>query len=58
LENVLCIDERRVVISDFGFAKQLRPNEKLKGINNFFGFTLDFLELFGTPGYLAPETLR
>ncbi|KAI6215213.1 Phosphorylase kinase [Aphelenchoides besseyi] len=45
LENVLCIDDRRVVISDFGFAKQLNPNERLK-------------ELFGTPGYLAPETLR
>ncbi|KAI6240191.1 Phosphorylase kinase [Aphelenchoides fujianensis] len=45
LENVLCIDDRRVVISDFGFAKQLKPNERLK-------------ELFGTPGYLAPETLR
>jgi len=45
LENVLCIDENRVVISDFGFAKQLNPGEKLK-------------ELFGTPGYLSPETLR
>jgi phosphorylase kinase gamma subunit len=45
LENILCIDERRVVISDFGFAKQLKPGEKLK-------------DLFGTPGYLAPETLR
>ncbi len=30
---------------DFGFAKQLKANERLK-------------DLFGTPGYLAPETLR
>uniref|UniRef100_A0A915DAD4 phosphorylase kinase n=1 Tax=Ditylenchus dipsaci TaxID=166011 RepID=A0A915DAD4_9BILA len=45
LENILCIDDRRIVISDFGFAKKLVPNQKLK-------------ELFGTPGYLAPETLR
>jgi serine/threonine protein kinase len=35
LENVLCIDERRVVISDFGFAKQLKPGEKLRGTNRF-----------------------
>ncbi|KAH7731730.1 Protein kinase domain containing protein [Aphelenchoides avenae] len=45
LENILCIDDHRVVISDFGFAKQLSPGQLLK-------------ELFGTPGYLAPETLR
>lgn len=46
LENILCIDaHRRVVIGDFGFAKQLEPGQKLR-------------DLFGTPGYLAPETLR
>lgn len=31
LENILCIDDKRVVISDFGFAKQLEPGQKLKG---------------------------
>lgn len=45
LENILCIDDYRIVISDFGFAKQLESGQKLR-------------ELFGTPGYLAPETLR
>ena len=45
LENILCIDDHRIVISDFGFAVQLKPGEKLRA-------------LFGTPGYLAPETLR
>ncbi|CAD5217525.1 unnamed protein product [Bursaphelenchus okinawaensis] len=45
LENILCIDDHRVCISDFGFAKHLMPGERLK-------------DLFGTPGYLAPETLR
>uniref|UniRef100_A0A1I7ZT76 phosphorylase kinase n=1 Tax=Steinernema glaseri TaxID=37863 RepID=A0A1I7ZT76_9BILA len=45
LENILCIDDERIVISDFGFATVLPPGTKLK-------------ELFGTPGYLAPETLR
>uniref|UniRef100_A0A915PY85 phosphorylase kinase n=1 Tax=Setaria digitata TaxID=48799 RepID=A0A915PY85_9BILA len=45
LENILCIDEERIVISDFGFATQLQPGQKLK-------------ELLGTPGYLAPEMLK
>uniref|UniRef100_A0A0K0G4B9 phosphorylase kinase n=1 Tax=Strongyloides venezuelensis TaxID=75913 RepID=A0A0K0G4B9_STRVS len=45
LENILCITESRVVISDFGFAKQLKKGELLR-------------DLFGTPGYLAPETLK
>ena len=31
LENILCIDEKRVVISDFGFAKQLEQNQRLRG---------------------------
>ena len=34
-----------VKITDFGFAKVLKENEKL-------------VELCGTPGYLAPETLK
>lgn len=34
-----------VKITDFGFAKVLQENEKL-------------VELCGTPGYLAPETLK
>jgi phosphorylase kinase gamma subunit len=45
LENILCIDEQRIVISDFGFAKQLELGQYLR-------------DLFGTPGYLAPETLK
>ncbi|KAF7632116.1 Protein kinase domain-containing protein [Meloidogyne graminicola] len=45
LENILVINDDRVVISDFGFAKQLKSGQLLK-------------DLVGTPGYLAPETLR
>ncbi|XGW18809.1 hypothetical protein V3C99_002980 [Haemonchus contortus] len=45
LENILCIDDERIVISDFGFATILRENETLR-------------ELCGTPGYLSPEILR
>ncbi|GMT19157.1 hypothetical protein PFISCL1PPCAC_10454, partial [Pristionchus fissidentatus] len=45
LENILCIDEERVVISDLGFAVKLNDGKKLK-------------DLCGTPGYLAPETLK
>ncbi|KAF8356628.1 hypothetical protein PRIPAC_91623 [Pristionchus pacificus] len=45
LENILCIDDERIVISDFGFATRLNNGKKLK-------------ELCGTPGYLAPETLK
>jgi len=45
LENILCIDPNRVVLTDFGFARKLNPGEHVK-------------ELRGTPGYLAPETLR
>lgn len=45
LENILVIGDYRVVISDFGFAKQLKEGQLLK-------------DLVGTPGYLAPETLR
>ncbi|VDK29255.1 unnamed protein product [Gongylonema pulchrum] len=45
LENILCVDDERIVISDFGFATQLQPGQKLR-------------ELLGTPGYLAPEMLK
>ncbi|CAI2349832.1 unnamed protein product [Caenorhabditis sp. 36 PRJEB53466] len=45
LENILCIDEERIVISDFGFATRLETGKKLR-------------DLCGTPGYLAPETIR
>lgn len=45
LENILCIDDERIVISDFGFATKLRKGETLR-------------ELCGTPGYLSPEILK
>uniref|UniRef100_A0A158P9G9 General transcription and DNA repair factor IIH helicase subunit XPD n=1 Tax=Angiostrongylus cantonensis TaxID=6313 RepID=A0A158P9G9_ANGCA len=45
LENILCIDDERIVISDFGFATSLKKGETLR-------------ELCGTPGYLSPEMLR
>lgn len=45
LENILCIDEERIVISDFGFATRIPRGKKLR-------------DLCGTPGYLAPETIR
>ncbi|CAL2035081.1 hypothetical protein CAEBREN_20876 [Caenorhabditis brenneri] len=45
LENILCIDDERIVISDFGFATRIQPGKKLR-------------DLCGTPGYLAPETIR
>lgn len=43
-ENILLDDDMKVKLSDFGFALQLAPGEKLQ-------------ELCGTPGYLAPEIL-
>lgn len=44
-ENILLDDSLNVKITDFGFAKQLSGPQKL-------------FDLCGTPGYLAPETLR
>ncbi|XP_055698703.1 phosphorylase b kinase gamma catalytic chain, skeletal muscle/heart isoform isoform X1 [Phlebotomus papatasi] len=44
-ENILLDDSLNVKITDFGFAKHLEPGQKL-------------FDLCGTPGYLAPETLK
>ncbi|XP_032526426.1 phosphorylase b kinase gamma catalytic chain, liver/testis isoform isoform X2 [Danaus plexippus] len=44
-ENILLDDQLNVKITDFGFARMLQRGEKL-------------FELCGTPGYLAPETLK
>lgn len=44
-ENILLDDAMNVKLTDFGFARVLKPGELLQ-------------ELCGTPGYLAPEVLR
>ncbi|XP_021708699.1 phosphorylase b kinase gamma catalytic chain, skeletal muscle/heart isoform isoform X6 [Aedes aegypti] len=44
-ENILLDDCLNVKITDFGFARKLKEGEKL-------------FDLCGTPGYLAPETLK
>ena len=44
-ENVLLDDQYNVLISDFGFSRKVDEDEKL-------------FEVFGTPSYFAPETLK
>ncbi|CAB1429332.1 unnamed protein product [Pleuronectes platessa] len=43
-ENILLDDDMNIKLTDFGFAVQIEPSQKLK-------------EVCGTPGYLAPEII-
>lgn len=65
-ENILLDDSLNVKITDFGFARHLGDGAKLYGEQSETwsratfadeSFKL-FLDLCGTPGYLAPETLK
>ncbi|CAG6003718.1 phosphorylase b kinase gamma catalytic chain, skeletal muscle/heart isoform-like isoform 2-T3 [Menidia menidia] len=44
-ENILLDDDMKIKLTDFGFAVQIQPGETLN-------------EVFGTPGYLAPEIIE
>ncbi|XP_037333862.2 phosphorylase b kinase gamma catalytic chain, skeletal muscle/heart isoform isoform X1 [Pungitius pungitius] len=44
-ENILLDDEMNIKLTDFGFAVQIQPGQRLK-------------EVCGTPGYLAPEIIE
>lgn len=60
--------DSKIKVTDFGFAYELQPGEKLKGLHfpllpslhsKFLIFYKNFhSDLVGTPGYLAPEVLK